>query len=1157
MEELQTSKTKQKLPLILILMVTLLCTGMITAAAAERSSQTARVSMNIQNQTLKETFKIIEKETGYFFFYNESDLNRQHRVNLYVRGESIESVLNRLLQNTNLNYKIVNQYVVIGNRVGKRKSVPVEERMMQTQQKSKITGTIRNEKGEPVAGVSILIKGSVVGTASNVDGKYSIEFPASSKTLVFSFIGMISQEIKVTGTQVLDIVMKDETKGLNEVVVVGYGTQKRASLVSAIQSVETKDLKGPTSNLTTMLAGEIAGLISYQRSGEPGKDNAQFFIRGLGTFGAGKVDPLILIDGVESTSDDLARLQPDDISGFSVLKDATASAVYGAKGANGVILVTTKLGTEGTTRFNARVENSISANTENFKFANNITYMNLADEAALTRDPLAALPYSQTKIDHTAAGDNPWLYPSNDWIQQMIKNYTMNQRYNINISGGTKKAQYYVAGTFDVDNGVLKENDLNNFNNNIKLRNYSVRSNVTLQMTPTTQAIVRVYGQFSDYHGPVGGGSAIFNAAMNANPVMFPAVYPSNMMPYATHPLFGNAVIGGTQTLYNNPYAESVSGYQEYNKSTMQAQLELKQKLDFITPGLSARLMTYTDRYAYFDVNRQYNPFYYIASSSNGKDIDQLTCLNSGNLGSIGTTGTEYLNYNEGSKIVNTTSYLETAANYERTFNKVHAVSGMLIGIIKNYLSGNAGDLQSSLPYRNAGLSGRFTYGYDNRYLLEYDFGCNGSERFAKNHRWGYFPSVGGGWVVSNESFFQPLKNTIDNLKLRATYGLVGNDQIGSSTDRFFYLSNVNMTDWYKGAQFGEKYDYTRPGISISRYANDLIGWEKSKQLDLGIDLSLFGSLNFIGDVFKQDRSDILMARSYIPSTMGLQAAVSANSGKAQSKGVDLSLDYHKAFESGWWLQGKGNFTYAHSKILVYDEPIYSSNEYYRSHVGYPTTQVWGYIAERLFVDDAEVANSPKQNFGECKGGDIKYRDVNGDGQITSADMVPIGHPTTPEINYGFGWTIGHRTIDFSAFFQGSARSSIFIDPSKISPFVISGGNQNELLRSIANSYWSESSRNLYAFWPRLSDYLISNNDQVSSWWMRNGAFLRLKTVEFGYNIPQSALKRLGLRNARLYVNGTNLCVWSKFKMWDPEMGGDGLGYPLQRVFNIGINVGI
>ncbi|MDR6785298.1 TonB-linked SusC/RagA family outer membrane protein [Pedobacter africanus] len=1012
-----------------------------------------------------------------------------------------------------------------------------------------IQGKVKDAGGLGLPGVSVLLKNSKAGTTTDADGNYAIKVTDIKGVLVFSFVGFLKTEVEIKGQKKIDVTLQQDKSELNEVVVVAYGQQKKESMVSSITAINPKEIKGPTSNLTTMLAGRLSGVVAYQRSGEPGADNAQFFIRGITTFGSGKVDPLILIDGMESTNTALARLQPDDIAGFSVLKDAAASSLYGARGANGVVLVTTKSGVDGRAKFNFRAENSVSTNTQNFKLADNITYMKLANEAVLTRTPGNALPYTQNKIDGTIAGTNPYLYPNNDWVDLLIKDHTMNQRFNMNMSGGGKVAQYYISGTYNQDNGVLKNDDKNIFNNNIKLKSYEVRSNVNVKFTPTTDGIVRTSGAFDDYTGPIGGGAAIFNSAMGANPVMFPARFPSSDLPSAKHPIFGNALLGPGEELYENPYASMVSGFQQYNTSNLNVQLEVKQDLKFLTEGLNARFMAYTQRYSYFSLSRQYNPFFYSSNPTNSSPAGYtLNFLNE-------NKATEYLNYSEGGKVVNTTTYAEAAVNYNRTFGEKHNLSGLVIGIIRNYLNGNAQELQLALPFRNQGISGRFTYGYDNRYLFETNFGYNGSERFAADHRFGFFPSMGVAWNVNNEKFFKPLTQTINKLKFRATYGLVGNDQIGNPNDRFFYLSNVNMNSGPRGAVFGENYGYSRPGVAISRYSNNDITWEKAKITNIGMDLGLFNALNVVVDVYKQRRSNILMQRVYIPTTLGLTAPISANVGVAEGKGVDVAMDYNKTIGRAW-LQARGTFTFATSKLLVNEEPEYPENMWYLSRVGHSLGLTYGLIAERLFVDDVDVANSPKQNFGEVRGGDIKYRDLNGDGQITNLDMINgLSHPVTPEITYGFGLSAGYGNFDISAFFQGSARSSLFIDPKAISPFVMNGSRQNGLLDVIAKDHWSEDNNDLYAFWPRLSSDGNTNNNQPSTWWMRNGSFLRLKTVELGYNFNAKMLKRLGIEGLRLYANGSNLFLISGFKMWDPEQAGNGLGYPLQKVFNMGLNV--
>lgn len=1119
---------------------------------------TPTVTIKGNNMTLEQIFQSIERQTDLTFFYKETLLKSEVISGpLNYTDTKVTTVLNEVLKGHNLTYELKKNVVLIKReeKIAAEPGKPAEKKNQDIVQDKQISGRVLSEDTKtPLPMATLLLKGTTNGITTDQNGYFKLKVAGNSKVLVVQYVGYIAREITiVNGVNDYEILLSPKDNTIKDVVVVAYGTQKKTSLVSSITSIDPKELKGPSSNLTSMLAGRIAGIISYQRSGEPGADNAQFFVRGVGTFGAGKVDPLILIDNIESSSRDLARLQPDDIGGFSILKDATASSLYGARGANGVILITTKTGGNGKMRFNVRMENSTSSNTRNFALADNVTYMKLANEAVLTRNPLGALPYSQNKIDHTANGDDPLLYPNNNWIQQLIKNHTNNQRVNINASGGSDKSKYYLAMTYNVDNGILKENSLNNFSNNIKLRSYSLLSNVTLNLTKTTEALVSLKGQFDDYNGPVGGGAATFYNAIWSNPVAFPAVYPASLLPYAKHPLFGNALIPGGGGLYVNPYAQSLSGFQATNTSTMTAQLSLKQNLDVVTPGLSVRMMAYTSRYANFAVTRQYSPYYYMSSAIDGK-FSGLTLINDGASGSVGTTPTEYLTYNPGDKNVNTTTYGEAAINYARVFNDKHSVGAMVIGTIRNYLTGNASTLQLSLPARNEGVSGRFTYGYDNRYLFEYNFGFNGSERFAANHRFGFFPSIGGGWIVSNEKFFKPLTNTINQLKFRFTYGLVGNDQIGSATDRFFYLSDVNLNGAAAG-YFGTNFNYSRPTVYINRYENQNITWELSKQTNLGMDLILFNDLTVTVDAYQQNRSNILMVRSTMPTSMGLQVDISSNAGKATSKGVDLALDYHKSFNNSLWIQTRGTLTYAKSKLLVNEEPQYAANNRNLSKVGNSLGQIYGLVAEKLFIDQAEVNNSPVQ-YGSTMAGDIKYRDINGDGKITDADKVPIGFPTTPEVIYGFLFSVGYKNFDISGAFQGSARSSFIINSANTTPFYLNGGNQNGLLQVIADNHWSEDNRNSYAFWPRLSNTLSENNTPVSSWWLRDGSFLRLKSAEIGYNIPNQFLKRFHLSSGRIYVNGMNLFTISAFKLWDPEMGASGLGYPIQKVFNTGLTVG-
>jgi len=1024
-----------------------------------------------------------------------------------------------------------------------------EINLIQQDRTASLKGRVTDTGGDPLAGATIQIKGSTRGVIADVDGIYAFpECPVGS-TLVVSFIGMESVEQVYAGESTINFVLQYQADILDEVEVVAFARQKKESVLASISTVEPAELKVPSSNLTTAFAGRVAGLISYQTTGEPGQDNASFFIRGITTFGAeAKKDPLILIDGIELGTEDLARLNTDDIASFSVMKDATATSLYGARGANGVILVTTKEGREGKVKFNARIENSFSSPTKKVDIADPVTFMRMHNEAVKTRDPLGLLLYSEEKITMTERGLYPDIFPATDWYNSMFNDVTSNQRANLSVSGGGSVARYYVAANISRDQGNLKIDKKNNFNSNINLMKYNFRSNVNINLTKSTELIARLSANFDEYTGPLDGGTGMYRKVVQANPVLFKPYYePDEEYSYAKHILFGN--YGNAE--YINPYAESLRGYKDYGKNTMIVSFELKQDLNSLIEGLTTRALFNFNRYSEYVVTRQYNPFYYSISRYDlQKNSYKLQRLNP-------TEGTEFIDYSPRDRFINNTFYIEAAAEYNRNFNSLHDVNALFVYTMRDYKVGVADNLQLSLPARNIGLAGRVAYNYDVRYFAEFNFGYNGSERFSKNNRWGFFPSVGAAWLLSNEAFFEPLTDVISVFKLKGTYGLVGNDAIGDWRDRFYYLSEIDMyAD--RAVNWGTQLNYNPGGINTVRYANDRIGWETAYKTNIGFEMNTVMGLSANVDLFKERRENILLDR-VIPNTMGVIPAVKANLGEAEGQGIDIEMNYEKIVNPDLWFVGRGTFTYATSKATKWEEPDYSDTPW-SSKVGQSLAQNWGYIAERLFIDEYEVANSPTQ-FGNYMAGDIKYRDINNDGKISELDKVPIGFPTVPEINYGFGLTVGHKNIDASFFFQGSARQSFWLDLYRTTPFLDSDDadgrlGQNAILKAYADSYWSETNRDPYAFWPRLANYSIENNNQTSTWFMQDASFLRLKSVELGYTFPDHINKRLKMSSLRFYVSGTNLFSWSKFKLWDPEMAGNGLGYPIQRVINVGLNIG-
>jgi TonB-linked SusC/RagA family outer membrane protein len=964
------------------------------------------------------------------------------------------------------------------------------------------------------------------------------------------------QEVVVGKSRVINITLLESDDALDEVVVTAFGNlQRKSDLIGAVSSISPRDLKIPSSNLTAALQGRIGGLVSFQRSGEPGLDNADFFIRGVGSFGVNK-RPLILIDNMEVTTDELARIPPDDIASFSILKDATSSAVYGSRGANGVIVVTTKQGVSGPAKLSFRAEQRLSVATQNLQIADPVTFMRMSNEAIMTRQPDVPF-YSDEKIAMTAAGTNPLMYPSVDWLDMLTKNNTTTQNYSLSISGGGNLATYAVSGSLTQDNGLLKVNPINNFNTNVDFKTYNLRSNINFNLTKSTQLMVRTIGNFQIYSGPPVTGSEAYAQALTSNPVMFQPVYTAGpQQSYIKHPLFGNFSNG----TFRNPYANVVRGYQERNSNNMQAQVELRQDFSsLVTEGLSFRSLANLTRKSEYRIVRQYDPFYYTPGILNPEtNAYTYTNLNP-------NTGTETLSFESGGRGLSALFYMENAFSYNRTISDKHVVTGMVINTLRTNITQPNGDdfsLLNTLPYRNVSFSGSFTYTYDNRFHAQFAFGYNGSERFSDKYRWGFFPSGGIAWTINNEKFMEPLKDVINTFRLRLTHGMVGNDAI--SDERFFYLSDVNLNNPSYGFSFGMPGSLTTVnGVSTNRYENTTVRWERSRQTNLGIDLGFFnGALTVTADVYRQDRKDIVQSRASLPSSLGLVNAPLVNLGRYKSEGVDMEAAFNKVVNNDLWFQGRGTFTLAKGKYSEYEEPYY--NYPYLTRIGLASSQQRGYIAERLFVDDDEVTNSPEQSFGSVvRGGDIKYVDVNGDGKVNADDMVPIGYPTTPEVNYGFGLSTGFKNFDFSFFFSGVANTSLFISPVSSQPGDATQGiapfgnitTPKAVLQAIADSHWTEENQNVYSLWPRLSTTAMSNNTQTSTYWLRNGAFLRLKQVELGFTLNKNFTRKMKIDAFRIYVSGTNLFKVSSFDLWDPEMGGNGLAYPLQRVFNFGLKL--
>ena len=1076
------------------------------------------ISVKGQAMTIKQAIQLIEKNSNYTFFYNAADLKNTTNKNLNCEG-TIEEVLKEVFKGSGITYMIKGNEIIL--KVNKE-----EAAQQQPKKKRTVTGTVVDaENGDPVIGATVVVKGQKDGVITDLDGNFTIAISGSKAQLEFSYIGYRKKTVDVGDLGVINVKMESDNQLLSEVVVVGAGTQKKVSVTGSITSVKGLELKAPSSSLTTSFAGKLAGVISMTSTGEPGAAS-EFYIRGVSTFG-GRATPLILLDDVEISTADLNNIPAETIESFSILKDASATAIYGARGANGVMLITTKTGKENEkTRINVTVENSFNKPMNFPDFVNGATWMEMYNEAQLTRNPGATPKYSQLDIDNTRNQVNPYIYPDVQWKDVIFKNMNMNQRANVNISGGGSKASYYMSLQANHDTGLLDTKKVYSYNNNINNWGYNFQNNISYKITSTTKIDLHMNAQIRNKKGPNYSTSDLFAQMLYCNPINFPVTFPAQ--PGDTHIRFGNAIWTGS-SVRTNPYAYMLSSFKEYNENTLNTSLKINQKLDFVTKGLSVQAMVNWKNWASSSYNRTIEPYYYgikggSYNPSNPTDYE---------IERLGTSGTDYLKTSDISKASDQTFYLDARVNYDRQFN-LHHVTGMLMYMQREYRS-------SVLPERNQGFSGRFTYDYGQRYLVELNFGYNGTERLAKKERFEFFPAVSLGWVISNEKFFEPMTKYIDNLKIRGSYGLVGSDETGLSAgaQHFLYIDQVSLNNI--GFTTGVDMNYTLYGPLVTNYAVVNGGWERVKKLDIGIDLELFRQLTITADYFNEKRYNILLHREAWPESLGYYTAKPwSNKGKVDNWGIELSVNWRKEFTKDLYVDFRGNFTYTENKYVNLDEPVYPY--VWKTSTGKPLSRTTGYIAQGLFSSQEEIDNSPTQNLGSTvKPGDIKYRDVNGDGKIDGSDQVMISpYGTTPRIQYGLGMNVTYKKFDFGVFFNGSAKRTIMI--SGISPF---GQSDYNVMQFIADDYLSESNPNPNAKYPRLglTSSQTANNTVASTYWMRNGNFIRFKTLELGYKF----------KYGRVYLNGDNIAVFSPFKLWDPELSWN--AYPLQRTFNIGVQL--
>ena len=1112
-------------------------------ASYNNYSQFKTLSVSMSNSTLREVLKTIEKSSQFVFFYLDDAVNLERKVSIDSKNKNIEEILSELFEGTSCTYRISDRQIFISGKA------PASTE--QQQNKRKISGRVTDIKGEPLIGVNVTVDGDANGSITNMDGLYEIFVTKKSVVLKFTYIGFKTSEIRTNAsTNIYDVTLEEQVNELEETVIVGYGTQRKISNIGAQSSMKMEDIKTPSASLTTTLAGRLAGVVAVQRTGEPGKDAADIWIRGIST--PNTSSPLVLVDGVERSFNDI---DPEDIESLTTLKDASATAVYGVRGANGVILIKTKPGKVGKPTVSADYYESFTRFTKMVDLADGITYMNAANEAM--RNDGIATKYTEDQIHNTIAGKDPYLYPNVDWLKEIFNDWGHNRRVNVNVRGGSEKVAYYASVSYFNETGMtVTDKNIDTYDSKMKYSRYNFTTNLNIDVTPTTKVEIGAQGYLGEGNYPAISSADLYNAAMSISPVEYPKMFFVN----------GEAFVPGTSTNnnFNNPYSQATRrGYDNLTKNQIYSNLRVTQDLDMLTKGLKLTAMYAFDVYNEIHVHqdRAESTYNFLDTSvpydMNGQPILQRIY-----------EGSNVLSYKQETS-GNKKTYLEASLDYDRTFNDDHRVSALFLFNQQSKLLYPKGTLEDAIPYRMMGIAGRATYSWKDRYFAEFNIGYNGAENFSPKHRFGTFPAFGVGWVVSNEKFWQPLSKAVSFLKIRYTDGKVGNSEV--SDRRFMYLDQMkeNGDYGYKFGPNGTKWS----GYETVNMAVDLI-WEESRKQDLGIDLKLFNDdLSIVFDLFKERRENILLKREHsIPSFLGYNtSAPYGNIGIIENKGFDGTIEYNKRINKDWVIALRGNVTFNKDKWIQGELP--EQKYEWMNQYGHNINGVKGYVAEGLFtqteiddmarwesLSDANKAITPKpfaSQFGTVKAGDIKYKDLNNDGQIDAYDQTYISRGDVPTTVYGFGFTVGWKDLSVGMMFQGVAGAERVLNGSSVNPFNGGGGSGN--LYSNIGDRWTEENPDQNAFYPRLSYGSETtsniNNFQKSTWWVRNMNFLRLKTLQISYNLPKPWVNKVHLKNAAVYVMGTNLFTLSRFKLWDPELNTDnGASYPNTTSYSVGIN---
>ena len=1004
--------------------------------------------------------------------------------------------------------------------------------MLSFAQDKNITGVILDENNTGIAGAYVIVKGETRGAMTDDKGQFNISV-SPSDVLVASFLGYIDQEIKVGSQTKVTFKLVPSANELEGVVKVAYGTQRKASVIGAISTVDMSTLAQSQGNLSTSLAGKLAGVVAIQKTGEPGA-SADFWIRGVSTFGANST-PLILVDGVERSMD---MVDTEDIASLSILKDASATALYGVRGANGIVLITTRRGAESKPQLSIKVETGMTspvklpemASTGEFiDFLNNM-YINSGQEAI----------YKEFQKEQFLTGADPDLYPSVDWVNEMFKSQAMTTKANIGVSGGTKSVRYYVGGSYYLEDGILNTSANDRYDAQMSYQRFNFRTNVDINLTKSTILGMNLSTQFTVKNAPGAGLDDILTQTMTLTPTAIPMKYSDGTL----------ASIKGTANPYN---LLNETGYSNTSSNIAQTTVSLEQDFsDFVTEGLKARIAFSFDATNTNVLKRSISPKTYRAIGRN-EETNALQYEVIDDYAGYITLGTSHPNTkSQNSRYIN----FEGSLNYERLIAYDHRVSAMALYSMRSLHLTNPGSYIAAFPYKSMGVAARATYSYKDRYFIEFNAGYNGSENFAPGHRFGFFPALAIGYMISNEPWWDGVSSVISTLKFKASHGKVGNDEIGGSR-RFAYNTTINTSAtgaaWGTTPASGVGYT-TIGGITTDETGNPYVEWEEATKSNVGIELGLFEDLSIQADLFRDYRDGIFLMRQSTPSAIGLQKDQYVNIGEMLNRGFDMSAEYDHTFANGFRFSARANYTFNRNRLIYNDQP--SQVEEYLNEVGFAYGQRKGLISCGLFKDQADIDSWPAQTFGDVQPGDIKYKDINGDGQVDQYDKVAIGYTTIPEINYGFGISLGYKGFDASVFFSGVANVTRQIGGSNLYGASSSPQLTGQVFRDVAMNHWTVDNPDINAPYPRLGTTRSNNNVQTSDYWTRDMSFLRLKNAEIGYTFPKKWTKQAKIQALRIYVAGTNLLTFSKFKLWDPELDtAIGAKYPITRNISLGLNV--